>query len=466
MTSLVKKWGRRLGVVAVAFSLSACEIFDDDDDAPATPAPTAKAKVEVIHASADAPRVNVYSGATPLLQNFDYAQASGLVEVDAGLFNVDVKGLLPDSSTPSVIGPVDLTLQADMIYTVIATNNVANIEPLIVSRSDSAIGAEEVRVQVVHAAVNAPMVDVYVTAPDADITASAPLGTFDFKGDLGPVTVPQGDYQIRVTPAGDNQTIAFDSGAVSLAGGSDLTIAAITNTATGSAPINLLVATGTSSFLVRDKNAGANVRVTHGSPDAPAVDIIANDNFSAPLFSNLGFTQTSDWANIPANMYNVKVVPQGATSPVVINADLDFAIGNFYSVLAVDTLDQIDALVLTEDRRRVATEAKIQIVHASPAAGNVDIYVVAPGTDINSVEATISGFALKATTNGFIGLPGGSYDVYITAAGTKDVAIGPAQIDLNAGGIYTVIARDSEHISNAQDAGAPAQLLLLDDFIL
>ena len=67
----------------------------------------------------------------------------------------------------------------------------------------------------------APEVDVYATAPGADLAASMPVGTFEFKGDLGPVEVPAGDYQVLVTEAGDAAAIVFDSGTVSLADGDD-----------------------------------------------------------------------------------------------------------------------------------------------------------------------------------------------------------------------------------------------------
>ena len=68
---------------------------------------------------------------------------------------------------------------------------------------------------------------------------------------------------------------------------------------------------------------GARVRVVHASPDAPAVDILVNDQL---VFSDVAFEAITDFAEVPADTYNVKVVPAGATEPVVIvafRADLD-----------------------------------------------------------------------------------------------------------------------------------------------
>lgn len=447
-----------LTLIAISL-LGACDILDDDNDSDNSAQATAK--LQVIHASPDAPAVNVYADGSLLLEDFDYAVASPRLTISAGVLNVDVQGILPDGTTPSVIGPVDLTLEQDTDYTVIAVNSVANIEPLVVTREASELSTGNFRAQVVHAAPDAPMVDVYVTTPGTDLSTEAPLGTIEFKGDLGPVDVAAGEYQIRITAAGDSDAVVFDSGTLALTSGLNLTIAAIANTGPGSAPVQLLVATADGSFVVRDANSPADLRVIHASPDAPAVDIRVNNN--VVLVSNLAYAENSDFVSVTPDTYNVKVVPTGETEPAVINADLTLEQGMYYSVLAVDLLDSIDALVLTEDRRSVATEAKLQVVHASPAAGTVDVYVTGEGADISELDPAINSFEFKATSNGFISLPEGVYDVTVTPTGSKDAAIGPATIELTAGGVYTIIARDAQRM-DANDSGLPLNVILLDDF--
>ena len=122
-------------------------------------------------------------------------------------------------------------------------------------------------------------------------------------------------------------------------------------------------------------------------------------------------------------------------------------------------LENIQPLVFTADNRAVATEAKLRLIHASPTAGLLDIYLVAPGTDINNVEPTLTDVPFLANTD-FLSVTPEDYQVIVTAADSKVAAIGPADINLNAAGVYTIIAKD------ATGGGTPLNVILLDDFLV
>lgn len=401
-------------------------------------------RLQVLHASPDAPAVNVLLNGDVALSDLDYKSGSGQSVLRTGTYSVQVDGILPDGNA-AVIGPVDISFDSNKIYTIVAVNSVADIEPVIIEQPTTAVAAGAARLFVLHGAAEAPTVDVYVTAPDADLTADAPVGSFSFQETIGPAEVAAGDYQIRVTAEDEPTNVVFDSGTITLNSGDDLVLVAVPNTSDEPtafslpAPISLVGLTSAGSLQILDVNTQTALRVGHLSPDTGLVDVLAD---GGELLADVPFSAVTDFMPLPANTYTVAVTPADMpTMPAIGPVDLTLDAGTRYTVLAVNYSTLIETLIATDDPRPVATNAKVRIIHASPTAGDVDIYVTDVGVDINDVDPTLPAVPFKANT-GYIALPAGEYDVTVTPTGTKTAAIGPATISIANSDVFTAIARD------------------------
>ncbi|MGZ8399296.1 MAG: DUF4397 domain-containing protein [Gemmatimonadales bacterium] len=218
-----------LGFAAAAFA-TACS----DDDS--TTAPTTEAGVRVVHASPDAPNVDVLVDDAQVLSAVPYLGASGYLDVPAGSRNVKVNA----AGTSTTVIDADLPLTAGTSYTVIAGGLVSDIAPIVVEDDLSAPSSGNVKVRAVHGAPSAPAVDIYVTAPGADLAAATPtLTNVPFGAASDYLEVPAGDYQVRVTPAG-LKVVVIDSGSLTLAAGQVRTAIAVDSEG-GGAPFDLLV---------------------------------------------------------------------------------------------------------------------------------------------------------------------------------------------------------------------------------
>ena len=200
-------------------------------------------------------------------------------------------------------------------------------------------------------------------------------------------------------------------------------------------------------------STNAQVRVVHASPDAPNVDVLVDN---AVVLSNVPFKAASNFLAVPAGSRNVKVRAAG-TSTTVIDANAPLTADKAYTIIATGRVASIAPLVLEDNLTNPAAgNIKLRLVHGSPTAGNVDIYVTAPGADINTATPTVPNVAFRAAS-GYLEVPAGTYRVRITPVGSKTVAIDVNNVTLTSGQIRTAVAVD------AVGGGTPLSAILLAD---
>ncbi|GAB3271909.1 DUF4397 domain-containing protein [Parahaliea aestuarii] len=452
--------------------LLACSDSSDRSDEPAPVPPPQEvqaSELRVTHAGSDAPNVNVYIDGELALENVPFKASSGLVEIaEPGTYEVEVRGLLPDGSEVSVIGPVDITLPEGTRTDVVAydllfnDNGDINIKAAVLDAVEIEEGIADVRVSVLHGAAGVGAVDVYVTAPGDALSGVAPI-TLALGESAGPVALePATDYQVRITPAGASDVV-YDSGTLSFAAGTELLAVAIDNTAkTGTSPASLLAVGAEGATEVLDINAMSEVRVVHNSADTPAVDVLVD---GAEVLDAITFPGASDYDALqaPAGTYNVVVAADADNSIAPIDVDLSLEAPWSYTVLALGSFadNSIEPLLTTDDRRSVATQASVRVIHGSYLVARdipVDVYLTADGV-IADVDPAIADLAYPGAT-GQIALAPGNYWVTVTAAGDKSVVAfdSGGAIAFEAGVNYTAIARDP---SPSEVQGNPLILLSL-----
>jgi hypothetical protein len=220
----------------------------------------------------------------------------------------------------------------------------------------------------------------------------------------------------------------------------------------------LLAATAmTAACSDDDDNTGpdgeSRVRVVHASPDAPDVDVLVDD---AEVLGDVPYLAASDYLEVPPGPRNLKVNAAG-TATTVIDADVTLTDGTDYTVIAAGPVSGIAPIVLQDDNSDPAAgNVKVRAIHGAPGAPAVDIYITAPGADIQSETPALTGVEFGDVAD-YIEAPAGEYQVRVTPAGTKTVVIDSGTLILASGQVRTAIAVD------AVGGGAPFDLLLLPD---
>ena len=223
----------KLKLLTLLLAATALTAACSDDD---NTGPEGEARVRVVHASPDAPSVDVLLDDAEVLSDVPYLASSAYLATSAGDHNLKVNA----AGTASTAIDADVTLADGTDYTVIASDLVAAITPIVLADDNTAPAAGNARVRAIHGAPSAPAVDIYVTAPGVDLGAATPVLTGVAFGDVADyLEVPAGEYQVRVAPAG-TKTVAIDSGALTLESGQVRTAIAV-DAPGGGAPFDLLV---------------------------------------------------------------------------------------------------------------------------------------------------------------------------------------------------------------------------------
>lgn len=157
------------------------------------------ARVRVVHASPDAPAVDVWVNGNKTLTNVPFFTASDYLSLPAGSYDIQV---VPTGKTePAVIDAKGVVIEAGKAYTIAAVGKLADIKAQIYADNLAAPAAGKAHVRVIHASPDAPAVDVKV--------ANGPtlIPNLAFPKDSGYLPVDAGSYDLQVTPAGASAVV-------------------------------------------------------------------------------------------------------------------------------------------------------------------------------------------------------------------------------------------------------------------
>lgn len=170
---------------------------------PATPsaAPAAGlASVRVVHASPDAPAVDVFVDGERALTDLAFGAATDPVPLPAGDHGFAVVPAGGDLDE-AVIEVDDAALAADAVYEIAAVGTLDEISAELYEVDAAPLPAGLARVRVVHAAPDAPAVDVAVTDGDTLVAA------LEFPDASASAELPAGTYNLEVRPAGEEEVV-------------------------------------------------------------------------------------------------------------------------------------------------------------------------------------------------------------------------------------------------------------------
>ncbi len=196
-------------------------------------------RVRVLHASPDAPAVDVLVDGAKVIEALPYREYTEYLSLPGGRHEIRVNV----SGTTTTVLTATPTVEAGRDYTAIAVGFAGKqpaLDLMLLADDNTLPVGNQIKLRVVHAAASAPAVDVYVTTPfEALDGKTAVLQGVPFKVASGYLSVPPSLYQARVAVAG-TKTIAIDSHRLSTWAGIIRTVVAV-DKKDGGAPFDFVI---------------------------------------------------------------------------------------------------------------------------------------------------------------------------------------------------------------------------------
>ncbi len=387
-----------------------------------------------------------------------------------------VRPVLPQNEKGDPVLEQEVTLVRDTEATLVLYGSLDAMRVLPVETPRRLRPLDRLYIQFAHVAESIGTVDIYATAPDTELSSTAPLFTLAAENYTDSVEVPFDDLRIRMTREG-TLDVVFDSGTIDFEDdpnrddGEELVLSIIDTRTPGASPVKLLGATHTGgSIIFSDENGLAGLRVVHAAQGTGPFDVVAGDDFASPLATDLSYTQAGTMAAAPRGTVNLNFTVPGSTTEFVFEEQVTLTADSDHTLWLLGEPDSLAALTVEADRRSIATEARLRLVHVAPDGDFFSLYLgeaAANPPDEEDLEFVDTRFG-QAT--GYRAFNPGDYVLtlterfYTTAEDREDaeetVVIGPLDLALAGGDVITLL------ILPPETPGGPEVLQIYDDLDL
>ncbi len=385
------------------------------------------ARVQIVH-NAPSPTVDVYANNFPVLNDFEFLQATSFGYLPAGLPITLAVAPANSTSAAQAFYSTTATLENGKTYLVVAAGEAGNPNApfgLLVNDMgrERATDPGKIELAVLHGSPDAPAVDVRSYDSGAALVSDLAFGEFSPYLSIDP-----DELIVDLTSANMPNTIVGTWGAdlSQLPGLVGVVMAA--GFVGGNPELELVVVLP--NGLVLPLVALTRVQVIHNSP-SPTVDVYLDGN---QILNNFAFHQATEIGLLPARVpFELAVAPGNSTSvndaiyTLPVNR-LD--IGKTYVIMAAgvvgdpNTPFQLYVNADGRDRSQSAGTVDIALFHGAPDAPDVDVQVP-PGTIL------FDNIAFGAFSN-YVSVPAGNYIVQVTPANDNSTIVQSYSADVSS----------------------------------
>lgn len=185
-----------------------------------------------------------------------------------------------------------------------------------------------------------------------------------------------------------------------------------------------------------------NLRFIQASPDAPQSNLYVDGKL---VSANLGYGNATGYISLNTGSRHVQVVPTSGAK-AILDIKVSVVSSGDQTLIETGQVANAGSVLLTDsssttNTSTTTTQGGVRVVNAAINMGVADVYVVAANTGIAAVSPAVASLGVNFST-GYELVPVGSYQVFMTAPGTKNVFLNTGPISMTSNANQTVIILD------------------------
>ncbi|WP_157800963.1 DUF4397 domain-containing protein [Bacillus solitudinis] len=182
------------------------------------------------------------------------------------------------------------------------------------------------------------------------------------------------------------------------------------------------------SGYAKEAESDSLVRFVHASPDAPHIDIYANDELILEAFS---YSDVSEYFRVPAGTHTIEFHSE-ETDTTVILEEITVEENTHYTLAAIGELEEITLTSMVDDKDTREDMTKIRLAHFSTDASALELATPIGNELFQEV--------IYSQITDYMELDKGIHHFELHLAGSDDAVVDLYDLELKEGSVYTAIA--------------------------
>lgn len=392
---------------------------------------TGKSGIRAVNAIADAADV-LFKIEERSLGGVGFADASQLQRYDDLSYNFNFDLTVPGESSTRRLATEFVDVAPDRGYLFILRGSIANPDIWLIDEEERAWSEGETVFEMGFINLNTETgpVDIYFDAPGTAPVLGAARASIANGERVAPVELPEGNYVVTVTTAGDPLDVLFTSLSRNYLGASTDNIVLFDSDPSRTATISVRLLSGTGTSLpLADSRFPPVGRIRHAAFGIGNVDVAEDDDFTNLLISNQAFGEVTGDIPLTAGTTDYTWTDAGNPGAIVHESSQAVASGLKLSMGLVGPVGTLDVLNTASNRRPFSTSGRITFIQAASSQDAVDIYLLPAGESVDDNDPSSAGILFKQST-GTVSIPPDDYEISITPSGEKTLLAGPVAVDI------------------------------------